>query len=828
MNNNGSVSKELVEKYRKQADELYEAELLAFDNGDSQGMSQEDSKWMEDTMRRGTLQDRIAAMTVMCNQNPVHKLHVLDKLLVLAGKEKRVATMSGEALQNLFTSVYLPQKRKLISLSRRPLETYEQKSSNKTKSRKTLSPRVLLLWRFEELVRERYTKFLALIHGWLNDAAGLDMNKQLAIRMTVELLSERPEAEAQLLSMAVNKIGDPTKKVAAAAGHQLRLLLERHPFMTPIVAREVQQLAHRPHLSPKALYNCIIFLNQLKLTSSDDSKVEDSLPVSLIKTYFRLFEVAIQSGKSKDEDRQSRKQKKSSEKIQTEAMMGRIRGRLLSALLTGVNRAQPYLPQSDEGLPMEHIDSLYRISHTSPPAAATQALMLLFQFSVGSSDEEDSNKGKNTNKSKGTVEAIAARKSRFYRALYSKVSDPAMFVGRHMTMFFNLLYRAMKADNKETRVLVFAKSMLQTASHASPGVAAGSLFLISEVMKVHPKLKESESQNILTCFDLSKRDPDAALGESKTGSLWEASLLSCHFHPSVAKFSKSLSEISYKGDPCKDFSLGPFLDRFAYRNPKSKERLKKQFKLGESVAERKSGGRGLKAAAAVPVNDPKFLQSKNISEMDNFYHKFFAERTKRDTWKGVVRNSTDMQEKEADYGSDSDPEEAEFAHQLAEKMMEDAGNRAHYDDEDPDMTGWNDMKDESDYEEPNHEADFAAMDGIGLNNADDDDGFMDDESSDEDNFEGVDEKDDEIDDGFDNAMINGDCSSDEDNDNEPPSRKKKRKKSANVESSFADAADYEAMINASWKERDQSKKMEDDEFPKEKVKKSKSKKRRQK
>ena len=33
MNNNGSVSKELVEKYRKQADELYEAELLAFDSG---------------------------------------------------------------------------------------------------------------------------------------------------------------------------------------------------------------------------------------------------------------------------------------------------------------------------------------------------------------------------------------------------------------------------------------------------------------------------------------------------------------------------------------------------------------------------------------------------------------------------------------------------------------------------------------------------------------------------------------------------------------------------------------------------------------------------
>ena len=39
MNYNGR--KELVEEYHNQADEFYEAELLAFDSFDSQSMSQE-------------------------------------------------------------------------------------------------------------------------------------------------------------------------------------------------------------------------------------------------------------------------------------------------------------------------------------------------------------------------------------------------------------------------------------------------------------------------------------------------------------------------------------------------------------------------------------------------------------------------------------------------------------------------------------------------------------------------------------------------------------------------------------------------------------------
>ena len=67
---------------------------------------------------------------------------------------------------------------------------------------------------------------------------------------------------------------------------------------------------------------------------------------------------------------------------------GTMRGRLLSALLSGVNRAHPYLPRKDTAME-EHVDALYRIAHTSPPAACTQALMLLYNLAVGSPDSNN-------------------------------------------------------------------------------------------------------------------------------------------------------------------------------------------------------------------------------------------------------------------------------------------------------------------------------------------------------------------------------------------------------------------------------------------------------
>lgn len=398
---------------------------------------------------------------------------------------------------------------------------------------------------------------------------------------------------------------------------------------------KVQQLAHRHHLSPKALYNCVIFLNQLQLSRDDNEDVttnmkkgeaSKSLPASLISTYFHLFEMTVKKNEMG--------KKKASKQSASDGA-----GRLLSALLTGVNRAHPYLPTADASME-EHIDALYRIAHTAPPAASTQALTLLFQLAVGSGDTEKASAVPKHD------ESVTARKDRFYRALYSKMTDEDMFSGRQLTLFFNLLYKALKHDTKAERICAFSKRLVHTALHLPSSLICGVLFLLSEIIKCQPEVNEGVNAAVTeSFFDPSKREPSVAFsGKVKLEkNLWELSLLAYHFHPSVSKFTAdSIGNIHFKGDPLKDFALTPFLDKFAFRNPKSLENLSKQFKRG--VSARKSG---LRAMSALPMNDPSYLTATNIAEEEKFFHQFFVERAKRDEIKGIARGSGASQEQDA-------------------------------------------------------------------------------------------------------------------------------------------------------------------------------------
>lgn len=750
-----SNTRDVISKYRQQGDEIYNHEVALSRQSATGGTSysEKDEKWVESTMKRGTLKDRVAAMSVVVGMDCMHKLYALDMLLDLAGcglggaeagsvPNSRIGQMASEAISDLFVNTLLPKDRKLISLDSRPLYLYE--------GDRNLSPRVLLLWRFEEMIKFRFASYLTRYLG--RTLAGEDeAAKKSALVTASSLLMQIPEGEEGLLAMTVNKIGDPGRKVASAAGHQLRLILQEHPAMVNVVAREVQQLAHRPHLSPRALYSCIVFLNQLQLTRDDDesSKADSqtekiahtptSLPASLINTYFHLFEMAIK----KDEgDRKGSKKSSSKDSSSTSSM----KSRLLSALLTGVNRAHPYLPKKDAAME-QHIDTLYRISHTAPPSSATQALMLLFQLAVGPGDS-----GVDTSVAE-LDETRTLRKDRFYRALYSKLSNGEMFVGRQITLFFNLLYKAMKYDACTKRISAFSKRLLHSVLHLSSSIICGALFLLSEIVRSRPELMREDSSASDAVFDPTKREPRAAF-TGKVSMLknhWELSLLAHHFHPSVSKFTAdNEGNIAFKGDPLKDFALSAFLDKFAFRNPKSLDKLAKQLKRGQSIAERKSG---LSGSTALPLNDPSYLESRSVAEEDSFFHKFFVERAKRDEMKGIVRGSdaqkdadcSDLEDEalnaaEADeiiddFEGDTDSEEEAFVNQLAEKMMESGGNgKVNYDDEDPDMEDWDDFDDVDD-DEDNHEEDGERKEG---NDDDDDsvdfgeDAFMDAASSDED------------------------------------------------------------------------------------------------
>jgi ribosome biogenesis protein MAK21 len=132
----------------------------------------------------------------------------------------------------------------LVGLESRPLYQYEE-SQDSNQAKKTISPRILLLWRYEEIMRNKYAAFLTQYLGKTlsqTSTSAESLSKVNALRTACQLLKEIPEGEQMLLSLVVNKVGDPTKKIASAAGHELRKMLDVHPNMTAIIAREVSSV----------------------------------------------------------------------------------------------------------------------------------------------------------------------------------------------------------------------------------------------------------------------------------------------------------------------------------------------------------------------------------------------------------------------------------------------------------------------------------------------------------------------------------------------------------------------------------------------------------
>lgn len=110
------------------------------------------------------------------------------------------------------------------------------------------------------------------------------------------------------------------------------------------------------------------------LKAGEDSAIASSL----VQTYLLLFEGAT----SNKNTSKAKGKGKGGDTNKNAPGLGNHGARLLSALLTGVNRARPYLPPGDPGV-AGRTASLFRVAHTGGFATSTQALSLLFQVTFG-------------------------------------------------------------------------------------------------------------------------------------------------------------------------------------------------------------------------------------------------------------------------------------------------------------------------------------------------------------------------------------------------------------------------------------------------------------
>jgi len=686
----------------------------------------EESRWMSDMMRSGTLSDKVAAMALLVSKSPIMHLETLESLVQMAGKKgRREAKLAIDALADLFRNNLLPEERCLMTFNVR-FETISVKSA------KHITSDHLVYWLMESEIKAKYLQFLRFLETWSFDT--MEFAKRMAISTAFQLIRDRPEQEQFLLMLIVNKLGDPEKKLASHAVYLLSELIKAHPNMRIVVATEVEQFMFRPKSPARGIYYSTIFLNQIVLQRAGD----EALAQKLIAVYVRLFERAMArddftSTTIKVVPTNKKKKGKRAGKTQSETVniSETFKSKLMSAILTGVNRAFPYA--NTVGAEMdEQVNLLFKMVHVGTFVTTTQALMLLLQI----------------------MGARNASSDRLYRTLYGVLLSADFRSSTKSSMFLNVVYKSLRRDDKLPRLRAFIKRLLQVSANAPAPVAAGVLFLISTIISEKPGLKrmitgsdepvqtmaapkparedslkllisdsldpdvradqlareeqlhsELEAERLAEGdgleYDTSKRDPMFA-GCGTTTKLWELQVFTKHFHPAVRAFASSLlvdpKGIEYSGDPLKDLSTSAFLERFVYRNPRKRdlEVLKDSSASTFGLRGRLSRmGRGITKIAA---NSPAFLlqDGSKVNPDEKFLFDYFHKRAEN--------HSEDLREQMAikslkisnsanrdEFLDDDDEEEMDaFADKLAEDMMkEEFGN--------PDMDG-DDL--DVDYDDP--------------------------------------------------------------------------------------------------------------------------------
>lgn len=90
------------------------------------------------------------------------------------------------------------------------------------------------------------------------------------------------------------------------------------------------------------------------------------------------------------------------------------------------------------------------------------------------------------------------------------------------------------------------------------------------------KKQETPQKKTKEEYDPFKREPKYCHAENSL--LFELTALARHSHPTVRLWAQSLVDnkpIEYSGDPLLDYSIANFLDRIAYKEPKSEDKLRK-------------------------------------------------------------------------------------------------------------------------------------------------------------------------------------------------------------------------------------------------------------
>ncbi|KAE8355583.1 CBF/Mak21 family-domain-containing protein [Aspergillus coremiiformis] len=671
-----ALPRQLVDRVYNYAVSLLEKENTMYSEA-QQASASSSHKFYSTIMSTGTLSDKVSALTLAIQESPLHNTKSLENLIALGKKRSRAQAVEVlRSLKDMFAQgTLLPNDRRLRSFANQPsLMAAFQGAGNKWSEGNTLpnglQNRHLMVWAFEHFLKEQYFEVLKILEVWCNDE--IEFSRSRAVSYVYELLKEKPEQETNLLRLLVNKLGDTAKKIASRASYLLLQLEQAHPLMKPTIIKAVEEVLFRPGQSQHAKYYAIITLNQTVL-----SLKEEHVAGQLLDIYFTLFVAFLkpaqknkhQPGKKHDKKGKGNKKGQNDEKGQ--AQHEEMQEKLISGVLTGVNRAYPFTNSDSERL-SKHIETLFRITHSSNFNTSIQALMLIQQLTSSHQVSAD----------------------RFYRTLYESLLDPRLATSSKQPLYLNLLFKALKNDLNIRRVKAFVKRIIQVLGLHQPAFICGVMYLIRELEKTftslnslydQPEENESDEEEVFrdvpdeddetqnqpqapevqpkkpsNRYDPRKRDPEHSNADRTC--LWELLPYLSHFHPSVSVNAGQLLERkTMSGKPDMTIhTLMHFLNRFVYKTPKASAATR-----GTSIMQPLAGSDakdrlvvGGKQTQELPLNSEAFWKKKSddVAAEDVFFHEYFSRIGKdKDKSRKKAKDSVDQDEEAGDL-SDAESE----------------------------------------------------------------------------------------------------------------------------------------------------------------------------
>ncbi|KAI0665484.1 CBF/Mak21 family-domain-containing protein [Trametes maxima] len=450
-----------------------------------------------------------------------------------------------------------------------------------------------------------------------------------------------------------------------------------------------------------AWYYSTVTLNQVVLTPS---AADRTVARMLVDSYFEMFEEIL--GSKVDDHESDGERDAKEDKVESTGAKGKGKGlpkdkkkkakefkgaagftevedsssRLIGAILTGVNRALPFaqmhLSSDSSTVFQKHIDTLFRITHTSTFNISLQALTLILQISTTLSATGNA---PSTSSQSSTI--TTTLRDRFCRTLYASLTDPRLGESNKQALYLNLLFKALKADHDAQRAAAFVRRFIQVlGSGVGAGGAiefvAGGLYLLGELFSTTPALKQllntSKSKAApppdAPTYDPRKRDPQYA--SAFATPMYELIPLLHHYHPTISLHARQLlSSSPITGSP--DLSLNTlshFLDRFVYKNPK-KAKSKGSSAMQPAASESAHGVtlvKGEVAGFGVPVNDERFWKrrAEDVPVDQMFFHAYFtrkAEKERQKATKVSKRKGRGDEDEDEELSGASDGEDQEQA-----------------------------------------------------------------------------------------------------------------------------------------------------------------------